>query len=821
METFLADLRHAVRSLRTSPTFTLVASLTLAVGIGATITSLSLIHWLVLRPIPGIDRPDELALVWSTSRRPPGPLVAAAAGLQPRWVSYTEHQELMRSLPALSGLAAFQRGEANLGAPGAQPRRANVHYVMPSYFTVLGVRPVVGRPLLPEDDAPPEGQPVAVISDELWAGLFNRDPGAMGKDVVVNGRPFTIVGVAPPAFRGIERLGRTDLWLPGRVLGRNARQEGYFMGGYYEFVARVATGATFAQAEAQLHAAFGALEEDRDARVFRGLGIPPLQRPQVSRFMRLTLAASLLVLVIACANVANLLLFRGLARRSMTAMQKVMGAGIGALIRRQLTEGAVLVVPAILAGLLLASWFTLSLEGARLGRSMEPFVQIPIVWSVVAVGAALALITALLAAVAPAVAASRTDPRDAIQGTARTQARGAARLRGSFAVIQLSLSLTLLVGALLLLGTLQRLNAIDPGFEPRGVLVLSVNPGDMGPSEAQARGYYRALLARLQAAPGLDQVAVAWQAPFVGLVRVGRIRPPGSSSDAEEFRVRQNLVSPDYLPLLQTSFVEGRNFTPQEFLPDSSAPRKVILSQSVARRLFGDRPAAGQVLPGRNGRPTEVVGVVEDGRWENLEGSLGPFLVEPGLMTYAPFPGSPLGGAVILVRSRLPDGVAAETVQRVAGEVDPRLPAYGVTSMPDLIRRTLADRILLARMLGLLAFLAVALAAVGLYGLVAYGVAAHTREFGIRIALGAEARSILGLVVREAALLGGIGVAVGSAGAAALSRLIANRLYGVSPLDPATYLLAAGVLFAVCLVAALLPARAATRVDPMVALRAE
>ena len=280
-------------------------------------------------------------------------------------------------------------------------------------------------------------------------------------------------------------------------------------------------------------------------------------------------------------------------------------------------------------------------------------------------------------------------------------------------------------------------------------------------------------------------------------------------------------MSPEYFRLLNLPIIQGRGFTSAEFMPDSSVPPKIILSQSVARRLFEDRPAVGHLIyESVREPPYQVVGVVGDSRWESLEPSFS-VVEEPGLMVYYPFGQGGLGAAVVLTRSPLPDKVAAKTVQRVAGEVDPSLPAYGVTSMPQLIQRTLADRILFARVLWLLSAVAVALAVVGLYGLVAYGVAVHTREFGIRIALGAESRAILVLVLREAALLGAGGVALGLAGAVALSRLIANRLYGMSALDPGTYLVAVALLFAMVLLASYIPARAATRVDPLEALRTE
>ena len=813
METILSDLRYAVRSLRNSPTFTVVASVTLALGLGVTTAAWSLAHWLLLRPVPGVHDPGQLAIVLSASRGS-SPL-AAAAGLRVTWVSYAQHRELMERVTALTGLAGYQRGDVNLGAPGAQPRRAAVHYVMPSYFTVLGVRPALGRPLLPEDDASPEAVPVAVISDGLWAGLFNRDAAVVGKSVAVNGRWFTVVGVAPPAFRGTERLGETDLWLPGGVMER-AR-----LGGYYEFVARLAPQASFAQAEAQLRAAFDAMGERSYPQVFRGLGVQPSQRPQITQFVRLALAASLLVLLIGCANVANLFVFRGLARRSLTAMQKVLGAGAGALVRRHLAEAIVVALPAALVGLMLAGWLVSLFSEARLGRWMQPFGRIPVAWPAVAVGCLLAIMSATLAAAAPAAAAIRTDAREAVQGTARTHAHGAAYLRRTLTVIQLGVSLSLVVAALLLIGTLQRLNAIDTGFQPRGVLVFQVAPLELGYLEPQTERYFRELFARLQAAPGLGEVAIAWQAPFIGLTRIGRLRPPESPEDSMGVFVRENAVSPEYFPLLELRFVEGANFTSSPLRPDSLPRREIILSESLARRLFGDGPAVGRVFSRSGAESSEVVGVVQDSPWESLEPGSAIPIGDLRWIVYRSFwqRGSPLGA--IMVRSNLSNQAAVEIARRTAAEVDQSLPLYGVTTMTELIQRSLADRILFARILGVLAILAVALAAIGLYGLIAYGVAGHAREFGIRMALGAEAGAIVRLVVREAAVLGAIGVALGLMGAAAFTRVIANRLYEVSPLDPGTYVMAASVLLGTAVVAALVPARAASRVDPIVALRAE
>ncbi len=810
----LHELRYAMRSLRNSPTFTLVAVITLATGIGVTTASLALTDWLLLRPVPGVADPGRLAIVWSASRGET-PSLMAAAGLNINWISYAQHDELTQRLTTLSGLAGYQAGEVNLGAHDAMPRRVNVQYVMPSYFRVLDVRPSLGRALLPEDDAAPQGAPVAVISDALWAGMFQRDPGVLGKRVRVDGSPFTVVGVAPPEFHGTERLGEADLWLPGRVLER-AR-----LGGYYQFVARLAPGARFAQAEAQLHAVFAGLGPTFDAQLFRGLGIPPMQRPQVTQLVRLAITASVLVLLIACANVANLFLFRGLSRRSLTALHKVLGARSVAVVRRQLIEGVTIAVPALIAGILLASWFVLIFQGVAFSRWTRPFGRIPIGWPVVGLAAVVALATAALATVAPALTATRIDPVEAVQGTARTHAAGGVRLRRALTVIQLGLSLSLVVGALLIVRTLERLNAIDIGFQPRNVYTLQ-----MDPAQPEPRAYYRELRNRLSAAPGLGQVAIAWRAPFTGMMRIMAVFRPGTDPDSA-LRVRENLVSPGYFRLLEQPLVAGRPFAEREFLPDSSVPPKIILSESVARRLFGDAPATGRlVVRAPGGRPEEVVGVVRDTRWEGLDATGSP-VRDPRLMIYTPFGqevryrGVLSGGVEILVRSGLTERAVGETVRRVAGELDRSVPAYGISSMVERIKNSILDRLLFGRLLGALAILALVLAVVGLYGLVAYGVAAHTREFGIRIALGAEARAIGRLVLREAVLLASAGVAAGLAGGVALSRLIASRLYGVGSLDPLTYSVSVALLFAVAVLAAWVPARAATRVDPMVALRAE
>lgn len=385
--------------------------------------------------------------------------------------------------------------------------------------------------------------------------------------------------------------------------------------------------------------------------------------------------------------------------------------------------------------------------------------------------------------------------------------------------------MTLIVSALLLVRTLRNLNSVDLGFDPRGVVLLEVEAPRGAYSDTQLRSYYRKLLAGVRAEPAIQSAALAWRAPFMGYLRVLSVLEPVPAEGTTRIGVRDNSASPEYFGILNMRLLAGRVFTEEEFLPPPDAPRKIVISETLARRLFGDTPAVGRQVAlsggGTEGPRYEVLGVVADSRWEAIEENAPTmFPAVPNAMMFRPFQGSP-GPAVLLVRSPLSEPVAVEAVRRAAAEVDPALPLFGVTTVTELIRRHLSERILFARALSALSVLAVVLAGVGLYGLIAFGVAAHTREFGIRIALGAKSERILRMVLREAVILASIGVVAGWLGALALGRLIQTRLYGVSAIDPATYVLAAGVLVVVAVGAGLMPARAATRVDPMVALRAE
>jgi predicted permease len=814
----LNDLRYAARVVRSSPTFTAVAVMTLALGIGISTAGFSLANWLLLRPVPGVTDPDQLVIVWSAAR--------SRNGLRPTFVSYAQYAGFRDRLTALSGLAGYQRSSVNVGAEGAEPRRLNVHYVMPSYFQVLGVRPELGRPFGPEDDASPAGRDVAVISDRVWASMFGRDLTVLGRSVRVDGRRFTAVGVAPPGFEGTELFGETDLWLPGRT-GESARE-----GGYYEFVGRLVPGATFLQAEAQLRAVMRSEQEPAPMApgwepgpvVFRGVGVMPLRRSSVAGAVQLVMVVCLVVLLLACANAANLLLFRGLMRRSHVALHRVLGAATFDVGRRSMVESLMLGVMGILVGLLLSTGFVRVFRSADLTGSSSTLGPIPIDWRVLVFACGAGIISALVAGAASTYVAARTDALEAIKRTASTVAVGGGRARRVLGATQLALSLTLLVGAFLMLRTLRNLNAVDLGLDPRGVVIMQIAPDQAASSDVQVRGYYRELRWRVQAAPGIESAAVAWQAPFVGVTRVATVVAPTAAQGTTDIRARYNAVSPGYFRTLEMPLLAGRTFSEAEFLPDSADQRKVVLSASLARRLFADRAAVGEYVYSHEGDlPLEVVGVVADTKWASIEegDAHGPMSPQRGAMLFVPFGQERLDRGVLLVRSNLAEATVTATVRRIAADIDPSLPLYGVSTLRSLIDQKLSDRILFLKVLSCLAALGVLLAGLGLYGLIGFGVTARTRELGIRIALGAARRNVMETVLREAFWVVTLGLPAGLAGAWVIGRLVQNKLYAVPPTDPVSYALSGAVLVMACLLAALLPVRVATRVDPTVALRAE
>jgi predicted permease len=802
------DLRVALRSLLASPTFTAVAVVTLALGIGASTAGFSLANWLLFRPLPGVRNGHRIAVVWFGSKRSDGP-----AQLYP--VMPSELATISAGVPALRGFAGHTAGQASVSS-ARRSLHVDLEFVMPKYFALLGTRPQLGRLLQPDDDSRPSGLPVALIGYDLWRELFDSDPSVVGKSLRINTRVFTVVGVAPEGFQGVDRSHPVDLWLPGRASLALGAARGAQEPFYSEFVSRLAQGATFDEAERQLRAAteraFG-----ESPILFRGVGVWPPIRTSAHGAARLLLAITGLILLIACANTANLLLFRGLTRRSQSAMRKVLGATLSQLVRSHVLESLLLGAAGGALGVFIGRWLVDAFQGLSLWRGAAPLEHVPLDWRVTLFASIAAFGSALGAGAAPAFLAARTEPMQAVRASAATQTHGGS-LRRIFAGVQMAVSFTLLVGALLVVRTLRNLNRITLGFDPNDVSAVSVAPVDVGYAQGRLQAYYRQLLQGVQEVPGIESAALGSSIPLSrGTFMMNRVVPSGSAADAAPITVVTTSVSPGYFMTLGIPLIAGRAFLKREFLrPPDSQPPVAVISRSLARGLFGNRNPVGRYI-GRDPH-VEVVGVVGDTRVVDLEEFRGTPWRE-GEMMYVPMQVPGATSVAVLVRSRRPHAKTMAAIRAVAAQIDPSVPLYNDLTLNEAIRRYLADRIVFARLLTVLSALAVGLAALGLSGLVAYTVGSRTREIGIRIALGAPTRRIVSLLWGEGIVIALSGTGVGLCAAIALAGLLKSRLYGLSAYDPGTYVLAATVLLSATLLASLVPTRAATRVDPISVLR--
>jgi putative ABC transport system permease protein len=825
MEALLQDLRYAVRALRRTPGFSVVALVTLALGIGTATAGFSLMNWVLLRPVPGVRAGGDLAVIWFG--------VASPQGYSPASLPDDERLAIEHGVRALGPFAGRSTSTGNVSLAGGVPERVRCEFVMPSYFETLGTRMQLGRPLAVSDDVAPAGAPVAVISDALWKRLFDGRREALGQIIFVNGIAVAVVGVGPRDFHGMDKFSTADVWLPGRSLlsVMHFRGASFAEGIYYEFVARLRPGATFTQADAQLQAAtrHAAVLDPRwterlgsfTPRLFRGVGLSPLSRDNLATTLAIVLAICGLVLVITRANVANLQLFRGAARRADSAVRIALGAGRARLVRHSLAESLVIGALGATGGLLLAMWLSGLFTGVRLVGVYQPLGAVRLDGRVLGFAIAVGMLAAVGSGLVAALGAGRTDLLGSLKEASRTVATGRPTLRAALAGLQVAVSLALVDGALLLGGTIRNLAHVDLGFDPAGVTVLSVDPRRAGYSEARARSYYIGLGERVTAVPGVAEVAMATDAPFISGMFMGRVAISGSGQAPVE--VITNEVSSNYFHSLGMHLLRGQRFQGRGPIADSATSAgSVVVSAALAQRLFGDTDPIGRLIQfadrDHRGHPSQIVGVVQDSHWFGITG-------DPGPMTFEPLGGhgrvDRANGVMLLVSSNRPPGEVAAAVKEAALALDGTLPLQDYGSLTEAVARTYSERALLFTLVAVFSALTLALSAVGVYGLVAYGVTTRTHEFGIRMALGACARDILQTAARSATGLILGGVLGGVAGSLVVGRVVAKWLYGVKPVDPLALGGAAVLLALAVLIASYLPARRATKVDPMVALRSE
>jgi putative ABC transport system permease protein len=827
------DTRYALFALRRTPAFSLAVIVTLALIIGPTTAILSIGNWLIWRPAPLVSDPDRLAVVLFGEWRDNG-------AVSPRRISDLNLADLQQASRTIATIGGWQELAVSVAADGVAPRRVESAHADVNFLPLLGVRPIAGRAFNADDNRWPFGSPVALISLTLAEQLYGQAASAVGRTLTVNSRRLTIVGVLPRGFTGASPFSRVDIWVPARTNSYirhfpeetiRSRAGRGTSGVFYTFVIRLRPGATFEAVQAELDVLVPALATQYPdengvlravrARVFPGLGTDELQRDRYATLVRNLLIVGGLLLLLGCANVTNLLISRGVRQQHERAVRVALGATRARLAQLLLTESAVLAVLGAALGVVLAVWLKQVIQTLLLPQvalTGDAF-DVPIDGRVLAGTLGISLACGLAAGVLPAWVGTRSLGGAIGRGQLR-MSQGGVRLRTSLAVVQLALSLALVTNATLLVVTLVKLTAIDVGFDPGGLVVHYVDLRSHGYSPDRAMVYNRELLARLSVDPIFESVSLSHYHPPRPATGADVVHPRGGPE--ERVAVMQELVTRSYFQTLGLPIVRGRTFTEAEALDtpeESDAP--AILSDALARRLFDDIDVLGRHVrvPGRRPRTLTVVGVAGDVR------SAGSILANrTDLVLYVPFSYWKTLTApqpAVMVRSSRPLGEVHERVLAHASALDPSLPVGDPVPLSVVMERQLADRRAFAAVLTLLGGLGFLLSAVGLYGLLAQMVVERTREFGIRMAIGADARRIIVVVLKQAMWIAALGSAAGLALAAFGSQVVEAQLFGLSRLEPWVYLASAAGLIAVVLIAALWPARAAVRIQPVEALRTD
>jgi putative ABC transport system permease protein len=807
MRTLLQDIRYSLRMLRKNPGFTLVAVVALALGVGANSAIFSVVNSLLLRPLP-FEQPERLVQVWETSAKLGRNEITASF---PNFADWRDRNQVFEQTVAYSAWSFNLTG-------AAEPERIRGAIVSPAFFSALGIKPVLGRTLLPGDDQPGKDLSV-VISRSLWQRRFNSDPAVVGRGVELNGKSFTVVGVAASTAALPGLPDDTELWAPvSQGPGLTERRWHYL-----NVFARLKPGVGLEQAQAEMSRLAGALSQQYpEANTDRGLRVVPLQEQVVGDVrpaLLVLLGAVVFVLLIASTNVANMLLARAAGRRREIAIRAALGAGRWRLVRQLLTESLLLSLAGGTAGLLLALWgvdLLVAFGPADLPRVKEVAVDGRVLGFTLAVS----LLTGLVFGLVPALQSSRPALNETLKegGRSATGGAGRRRVRSLLVVTEVTLSLVLLVGAGLLLKSFFRLRAVNPGFNPQNVLSMQLDlTGPNYQKGSQVIPFQARLLERVRALPGVESAATASFvpiAPDAGFSRLAFAVEGQTPDPADPPVAFYNGVSPDYFRTMQIPLVQGRAFDEHDV---RGARNVAVINETLARRYFpGSDPLGRRVTlndPTADDWAT-VVGVVKDTKPRELAG-------EPVAEMYMPYAQQPEPSMALMIRTAgSPDAVAA-AVRREVLAIDAGLPVYSVRTLPAVMSEAVATPRFRTFLLGVFAALALLLAVVGIYGVMSYAVTQRTHEFGVRMALGAQGKDVLKLVVGHGMALALAGVLIGLAASFALTRVLAGLLYGVTPTDPLTFACVSLLLVAVALLACYVPARRAAKVDPMVALRYE
>jgi putative ABC transport system permease protein len=818
MASLLQDVRFGVRMLVKEPGFTLIAILTLALGIGANTAIFSLGDVFMFRPLPVKDA-DRLTVV----------AVQAKADTDPNQISYPDYLDYRdHSSGVFSGMTAYAIGIAGLSDQGHADRLI-MSYVPSNFFTVLGIRPAVGRVIDPgEGDAPKTGT-VVVLGHSYWKKRFGGDPGVIGRTVSLNGDAVTVIGVVPKEFQGPYNIVEMDAYAPIGMLGFGSNPSFFTSRADREMrvLATLKPGVSVAQAQAALNVVGDRLAQEypqadqgQRVRVFP----ERLARPEPAAAESMPLVATVfltmvgLVLVVACLNVANLLLARSAAREMEISIRAAMGAGRKRLLRQLLTESTLLALAGAAGGAIAGNWACHLLNGLRPLGDFPIRLAFAFDWRVFAYVSAIALAAGVIAGLAPALRLSRTNLNLALREGGRGLIGESGRhwLRNGLVIAQVAGSMIVLVAAGLFTRSLSSAESINLGFDPHNVLNVSLDPSLQGYSQQRSEAFFRQLLSRARELPGVQSASLAFSVPLSYYNDGARVYAEGQAIAPSERVPGAGMisVSPDYFTTMRMRILEGRAFTDAD---TATSEPVAIINQTMAARLWPHRDPLGQrfSVKGVNGPFINVVGVVHDAKLSSLTDTA------PEMYFYLPQTQKYEAVHVLQLRSAMAPESLIPAVEGLVRQIDPNLPVYDVMSMEQSLQG--ANGFFLfkvgASFAGALGALGLILAVVGVYGVVSYSASRRRHEIGIRLALGAQRVTVFRLVIGQAVLLVGIGIGIGVLAALGTSRLLVSLLVGVSASDPLTFVSVSGILMAVALVACYIPAHRAARVEPMAALR--
>lgn len=813
METFWQDIRYGIRMLLKAPSISIVATIALALGIGANTAIFSVVNAVLLRPLPFANS-EQLMNVWETD---------ATRGYVRGTASYPNFVDWREQNHVFERMSTYHDNDFIMTGRGESTRLQGA-VVNADLFPLLGVAPMIGRGFLPNEDKPGDSGRVVMLSQSLFQKRFNSDPNIVNQSLVLDGKNYTIVGVMPSAFQFPIQNEPVELWTTVAVDREGKDPATDERGAHYmNVIARLKPGVSKEQAQAEMTAISARLEQQYpDKDLHKSSSVEPTLEALVGDIrpaLLILLGAVGCVLLIACANVANLLLARAMTRHKEMAIRSALGASRMRVVRQLLTESVLLSLAGGALGLILAVWWSDLL--ITLGKQNIPrALQVGLDWRVLGFTLLVSVLTGVIFGLVPALHSSKTELTESLKEGARGSGEGARRngIRGVLVVSELAIAVVLLVGAGLLIQSLWRLRQVNPGFDSQNLLTFVVGIPEVKYPTAKQAQFYRELITRIESLPGVSSASSVIPLPLSGdrfsisFETEGRPIAKGDQPSADFF-----VIEDGYFKTLGVSILKGRNFNERD---SKQAPGVTIVNQAFARKFFpNEDPIGKRIKPGistDSDEPAmrEIVGVVADVRNRNLSSELRAGYFIPAAQI-------PFNQMTMVVRTTNDPHSVITAVQNEVHSMDAEVPVFNVKTMDEHIAATVAAPRFNATLLVIFAAVALVLTIVGLYGVMSYSVVQRTNEIGIRMALGAQTRDVLRLIVSQGFKLVLLGLAIGLAGAFALTRVIASLLFGVSTRDPLTFAAVAGILAFVALLACYIPARRATRLDPLRALHYE